>query len=99
MWVLHRGRATAQGREFTTHIEGKLADRARIEVEPIERAVYWNKRWFKACEELAQVRAELARAESVLVAADRVREAYEAMLDGRDIGRLADWGASGEAER
>jgi hypothetical protein len=50
---------------------------------------------FKQCNELRRendvLRAELARAEAVLVAADRVREAYEAMMDGRDVGWLADW--------
>jgi hypothetical protein len=29
--------------------------------------------------------------EAVLVAADRLREAYEAMIEGRDIGWLPDW--------
>jgi phage gp16-like protein len=36
--------------------------------------------------------AELAKVEAVLVAADRVREAYDAMLDGRALGRLPDFG-------
>lgn len=34
---------------------------------------------------------ELEAVEAVLVAADRVREAYDAMLAGRDVGRLPDW--------
>lgn len=29
--------------------------------------------------------------EAVLVAADRLREAYEAMIEGRDVGWLPDW--------
>jgi hypothetical protein len=39
------------------------------------------------CKVQAKRRAE----EAVLVAADRVREAYEAMMEGRDIGHLAEW--------
>lgn len=35
--------------------------------------------------------AQLAKVESVLVAADRLHEAYDAMLDGQDIGRLPAW--------
>lgn len=31
------------------------------------------------------------KAEAILVAADRVREAYDAMLDGRKLGRLPDF--------
>jgi hypothetical protein len=34
---------------------------------------------------------EEQRIEAVLVAADRLREAYEAMIEGRDIGWLPDW--------
>jgi hypothetical protein len=42
-------------------------------------------------QEAGRLRAELAKQEAVLVAADRVYEAYSAMLEGRDVGRLADW--------
>jgi hypothetical protein len=42
-------------------------------------------------QEAGRLRAELAKQEAVLVAADRVHEAYSAMLEGRDVGRLADW--------
>jgi hypothetical protein len=41
--------------------------------------------------EAAELRERLRKVEPILVAADRVHEAYEAMLEGRDIGRLADW--------
>lgn len=42
-------------------------------------------------DERDKLRAELAKAEPILVAADRISEAYQAMLEGRDIGRLPDW--------
>jgi hypothetical protein len=45
-------------------------------------------------QEAGRLRAELAKQEAVLVAADRVREAYEAMIEGRNIGRLPEWQAS-----
>jgi hypothetical protein len=41
--------------------------------------------------EVERLRAELAKAEPVLVAADRIHDAYAAMLLGRDLGRLPDW--------
>lgn len=44
----------------------------------------WRARALKA-------EAELVKVETILVAADRVREAYEAMLDGRKLGRLPDF--------
>jgi hypothetical protein len=44
-----------------------------------------------AVERAEKAEAELRKAEPVLVAADRIREAYEAMMEGRDVGRLADW--------
>jgi hypothetical protein len=56
-----------------------------------EKINYWMGRWREACEQLEQMRAELRSAEPVLVAADRVREAYEAMIEGRDVGRLPEW--------
>lgn len=42
-------------------------------------------------ETVEEMRAELAAAEPILVAADRVREACDAVSDGRDPGRLPDW--------
>jgi hypothetical protein len=49
----------------------------------------------EAEETLDEMRVELAGAEQVLVAADRLREAYEAMPEGRDLGRLPDWQSRG----
>lgn len=40
-----------------------------------------------------ELEAERERAEAVLVAADRVKEAYDAMIEGRDVGFLPDWTA------
>jgi hypothetical protein len=45
-----------------------------------------------AVERAEKAEAELAKVEAVLVAADRVREAYDAMLAGRTLGRLPDFG-------
>lgn len=44
-----------------------------------------------AVERAEKAEAELAKVEAILVAADRVREAYDAMLDGRKLGRLPDF--------
>lgn len=41
--------------------------------------------------EVERLSEELAKVESVLVAADRVREAYDAMLEGRKLGPLPDF--------
>jgi hypothetical protein len=43
--------------------------------------------------EVERLQTELRRAEAVLVAADRIVTAYEAMLEGRDLGDLPDWTA------
>lgn len=45
-----------------------------------------------AVDRAEKAEAELAKVESILVAADRVREAYDAMLDGRKLGPLPDFG-------
>jgi hypothetical protein len=39
-------------------------------------------------QEAGRLRAELAKQEAVLVAAERIYDAYGAMLEGRDAGRL-----------
>jgi hypothetical protein len=52
----------------------------------------WTINHLLECEEaLRTAQEEMAKAEPVLVAADRVREAYDAMTEGRDIGRLSEW--------
>lgn len=43
--------------------------------------------------EVERLRAQIVLMEPVLVAADRTRMAYDAMLEGRDIGRLDEWTA------
>jgi hypothetical protein len=57
-----------------------------VELEVVPVTAYQG-----AVERAEKAEAELRKAEPVLVAADRIREAYEAMMEGRDVGRLADW--------
>jgi hypothetical protein len=42
-------------------------------------------------QEAGRLRAELAKQEAVMVAVDRIYDAYGAMLEGRDVGRLPEW--------
>lgn len=78
-----------------TEVEAALWERCQGQPpgEPScdEKINHWIARHREACEQLDQMREELRRAEPVLVAADRIREAYEAMMEGRDVGRLAEW--------
>lgn len=41
--------------------------------------------------EVERLTAELGNQEAVMVAADRLWTAYQAMLDGEDVGRLPEW--------
>lgn len=77
--------------------DAALAENARLR-ELYENAVGnrerfgWTINHLLECEEALRVsEAQQRKAEQVLVAADRLHQAYDAMLHGRDMGRLGDW--------
>lgn len=64
---------------------------SRIEVFASERLSDALKRAWAAEAEVERLTAELGNQEAVMVAADRLWTAYQAMLDGEDVGRLPEW--------
>jgi Ethanolamine utilization protein EutJ (predicted chaperonin) len=69
---------------------------AMVDDEPndVDERLLWEGGYLDAADAVIKlVDQELSKVESVLVAADRVREAYEAMIDGRSLGRLPDFEA------